>query len=462
MSLPPFPETASQFYALRDNRTSTYDAMATGYWERRVFVDVTPGVASSFAGQVMLVVSANLLARWCRDVSMRVPDVPLCVGWGRAGGLHKEVIDTMRDADPFGQFEFVHDAPDKGIDILLALGTEPLNAVATTVIASAGWFAAVRRGRIADMPPGGLDHPVGAAAAAVLGGAQLFRDAVGMGQLYPLDFCYDAFSARPAQPVLREIDSRFEPADLGAALMVGAGSVGSAAAYFMDLFATRAMMDVADADTVKVENFGRSPLFGRNTYAAPKPRGIAAAIRGSSLEIAPLDGWWHEQADTSLSRYDVLLPVANEHDIRWQLQNSYPPLMVHASTGRNWNVNFGRHVPGRDDCLADRFEGFRAAELLRCSEGEVPMPTGATVDAALPFLSFWAGLLLAADLVRLGVAGYPHTPNFGNYSFRKNRFVPQLSDQVAATGCICRSQSKGFWRFHGRSRYAEFSPGDWR
>jgi hypothetical protein len=462
MSPPQFPETAAQFYALRDNRTSTYDPTATGYWKRRVFVDVAPQVASSFAGQVMLVVSANLLARWCREVCIRVPDVPLSVGWGRAGGLHKEVIDTMRDADPFGQFAFVQQAPDNGIDILLTLGTDPFTAAATTSIASAGWFAAVGRGRLEDLPTGGLDHPVGAAAAAVLGGAQLFRDAVGMGQLFPLDFCYDAFSAGPPQPVLREIDSKFEPAGLGAALMVGAGSVGSAAAYFMDLFATRAMMDVADADTVKVENFGRSPIFGRNTFGVSKPRAIAAAIRRGSLEIAPFDGWWHDRTDTSLSRYDVLLPVANEHDIRWQLQNSYPPLMVHASTGRNWNVNFGRHVPGRDDCLADRFEGFRAADSLRCSEGEVPTPKGASVDAALPFLSFWAGLLLAADLARLGVRGYPHTPNFGNYSFRKNRFVPQLSNQIAATGCICRSQAKGFWRFHGNSRYAELSPDDWR
>lgn len=461
MSLPPFPESAAQFYALRDCRTNTYDPVATGYWNRRVFIDVAPKVAGSFAGQVMLVVSANLLARWCRNVSMRVPDVSLSGGWGRAGGLQAEVIGAMRDADPFGEFEFVQDAPGRGVDILLALGAEPLPAVATTVIASAGWFAAARRGRITDLPPGGLDHPVGAAAAAVLGGAQLFRDAVGIGQLYPLDFSYDAFTARPAQPVLRAIDASFEATDLGAALMVGAGSVGSAAAYFMDLFATRTRMDLADADIVKVENFGRSPLFGRHTYAMTKPRALAAALRGRSLDVVPLDGWWHEQADTSLSRYDLVLPVANEHDIRWQLQNSYPPLMVHSSTGRNWNVNFGRHVPGRDDCLADRFEGFRV-ESLRCSEGEVLTRTGATVDAALPFLSFWAGLLLAADLVRLGIPGYPHTPNFGNYSFRRSRFVPQVSDQVAAIGCLCRSQSKGFWRFHGTSRFAGLSPGDWR
>jgi hypothetical protein len=135
--------------------------------------------------------------------------------------------------------------------------------------------------------------------------------------------------------------------------------------------------------------------------------------------------------------------------------------MVHASTGRNWNVNFGRHIPGVDDCLADRFAGFDDTPMFTCASGKVAANQTVSVDASLPFLSFFAGFLIATDLARLGIDGYPHTPNYGNYSFFKNRFTPQLSPDGPRNECICHTQSDGFWRFRKDTRYSYLSPTSW-
>jgi hypothetical protein len=250
------------------------------------------------------------------------------------------------------------------------------------------------------------------------------------------------------------------PQDLsiGQALMTGAGSVASSALFFSDLFGLRAHIDLVDADWTKIENFARSPVFGRMGYGRRKVEVLGEHFARSSLALRPIPTWWHE-ADVSptLEGYDLVLPLANEHGIRWELQNRVPPLMVHASTGRNWNVTFSRHIPGRDDCLVDRFEGLHEKAALRCAEGTIATEGPITIDAALPFLSFFAGLLVATDLVRLRLPHYPHTPNFAHYSFRANRFVPQVHARGPRTGCICQDQGDLFWQLRSNTRYAWLS-----
>ena len=99
---------------------------------------------------------------------------------------------------------------------------------------------------------------------------------------------------------------------------------------------------------VKVENFNRSPVFGRATFGLTKADGVAAFLAGSGLSATPVPEWWDEfvQRRGRLSfDYDVWLPLANEFGVRHAMQHSVPPLMIHASTTSNWGVNHGRHLP---------------------------------------------------------------------------------------------------------------------
>jgi hypothetical protein len=454
-----FPTTAEEFYRLRDDRTNLYSGVDGDYHNRTVRVTAQPAALRSLAGQVMLVVSVNLLARWCRRVMLIVEDQPLHVWLGPADSLLAFALAIMKDADPFGDFSLDDVGPH---DLHLHIGDAcPPTAVPTTVLSARGWYGAVRRPG-EPILLGEWTNPIGAVAAAILGAAQVFRDALGRGELYGREFVFDAFHARPVRDLIpRPWEEEDTGADVGRLLMIGAGSVGSAAAYFMGLFRVQGWMRVVDGDITKVENFSRSPIFGRRLHAWGKASAVENALSSPMLEVKAEDVWWRESKNRSLAGYDIVIPVANEQNIRWELQNAYPPLMVHASTGRNWNVNFGRHIPGIDDCLADRFAGFEEKPVFTCATGKVPVSPKVSVDASLPFLSFFAGFLIATDLVRLGIAGYPHTPNYGDYSFRKNRFAPQLHAELPRAECVCHSQAEGFWRFRRDTRYSALSPLSW-
>ena len=456
MDATPFLADAETFYSRRDHRTNAYGQVDVRYADRSVLITADPRALTSFAGQVMFLVTCNLLARWCRRVFVAVPGLALHERFRASDALIDVALKTMRDADPFGQF---HRQTVLDGDLHIHLGDEcPQLAARSTIVTCAGWVAGVRRRGESGLPMGDDDNPIGAAHAAVLAGAQVFRDALERGELYPPGFIFDAFMGAPwvaGSPAGASLPQKLS---IGQALMTGAGSVASSALFFGDLFGLCAHIDLVDADWTKIENFARSPVFGRAGYGRRKVDFLAEHFARSSLVLRPIPTWWHE-ADLSptLEGYDLVLPLANEHGIRWELQNRVPPLMVHASTGRNWNVNFARHIPRRDDCLVDRFEGLHEKAALHCAEGNIATEGPITIDAALPFLSFFAGLLVATDLVRLGLPHYPQTPNFSHYSFRANRFAPQFDARGPRTGCICQDQGDLFWRLRANTRYAWLS-----
>ena len=69
------PHTADEFYSARDNRTNMYFGIAPQYTTARALVTADDGYLSTLAGQVCLLVSVNLLSRWCRHVQVEVDDV---------------------------------------------------------------------------------------------------------------------------------------------------------------------------------------------------------------------------------------------------------------------------------------------------------------------------------------------------------------------------------------------------
>ena len=130
--------------------------------------------------------------------------------------------------------------------------------------------------------------------------------------------------------------------------------------------------------------------------------------------------------------------------------------MVHASTTANWGVNHGRHVPGLDDCLADRFPADVADSLI-CSAGRFET-SEVRVDAALPFASLFAGLLITADLARAQLPNYPQVPNFALFDWYGPLDNIQAWDRKSRKGCICRDQGQSIHEeFNGRTKYQTLS-----
>ena len=466
MEIGPFPETSEEFYRLRDDRTNRAGVAPT-YATRSVAITADKGILSTDAGQVLFLSSCNLLSRWCRHVFICVDDVPCILGEGISGpSLVDTAFSQMIDADPFGVFR--QSRYDPGLAHLrLHVGLEcGPSSIPTTLVSAFGWYAIV--GRPETIQPHLRNRPkgrIGALFAAGFGAAQVFRDAVfPMAKpLEPKSILFDGLRMKLSQEL--EHDLPFSgSADLGMLLMIGAGAVGGAAVYCLRMQNSKASLTVVDGDVAKVENFNRSPILGRSQYGLPKAEVAANFLRGSLITPNAIPSWFDElelaRLD-SLAGYDVWLPLANERNVRWLIQNQVPPLMVQASTNKSWGFNFGRHIPGLGDCLADRFSGLDRVEPMRCAEGPVPDQAAGSVDAALPFLSFLGGASIAADLERLNVPDYPHSPNFGAFDLRGEVPGSQLFDRRARMHCICRNQEVLFHRYRASGKYAHLSKSGW-
>ena len=208
--------------------------------------------------------------------------------------------------------------------------------------------------------------------------------------------------------------------ELGELWSIGVGSVGSCALFFLSLI-TRAFHAVlVDGDTAKVENVTRSALFSwRDTEAeTPKVEVARRWLQEAGVEqIEPYNAWldeipkrWGErQAGTP----DILISAANERAVRSAIEAAYPPLQVYATTGRNWQATLFRHIPLRDAC--SRCVPGAETTLLPapCATGS-PAPADGNNggdDVALPFLSYAAGLMTAAEITKLALTGHTVTPN---------------------------------------------------
>lgn len=208
----------------------------------------------------------NLLGRFCNQVTVVVPSHQS----GFLNGSH--LVEILRASDPFGRFFVSENAPEA--DLHLRLGANGGPAGRTIYWAFRGWAAFVSGSSAPGLMPieSGIDSAAGAEMAACLAGAAAFRFWVERSVEKLAPFCLDLLN-------LAERTSTSElPDPVPAAvavkplnvLMVGAGSVGSATAYFLPRLGFRGHVDVVDEDIVKIENMDRSPIFRLENATARK------------------------------------------------------------------------------------------------------------------------------------------------------------------------------------------------
>src|SRR3546814_16895822 len=78
-----------------------------------------------------------------------------------------------------------------------------------------------------------------------------------------------------------------------------------------------------------------------------------------------------------------------------------PPIQIYGTTGKSWQASVIRHVPLQGPCSLCLFPDSGPVALTACATGKVVSPVnGKRIDAALPFLSFAAGLMPAAEILR--------------------------------------------------------------
>jgi hypothetical protein len=253
---------------------------------------------------------------------------------------------------------------------------------------------------------------------------------------------------------------RFDGAlDVGRVLQVGAGGVGAALDYWLALLGVSGTWTVCDRDRVDISNLNRQLAFLalHAGYPSPPPAAnkahAAAALVGAAATPDP--HWYGETGAIAAGEYDVVLALANDRGIRGILQARQPPVLLHATTSPNWEAQFHRHIAGLDECIVCRIPGD--PPRLRCAVAQVNTETSA--DAALPFLSATAGLLLLGGLARLQLGVLTEdTVNFAALNLKAPDAVGQQVHRDCTAGCT-QWASPGVRRhISATTRYAYLDP----
>ena len=257
---------------------------------------------------------------------------------------------------------------------------------------------------------------------------------------------------------------RLTQASLGRVLVVGCGAIGSAILYLLPLTGLGGEFDLVDPDRVQIPNLSTAPLFFADHVGKLKVEVAADHLKRNDLAAVPHPLWFDEAVATGrifVERPDLVIPAANERDVRRAIQHQAPPLQVYGTTGRNWDAFLGRHLPLREDCLACRFPWPRSAGVptLACGSGTLPaVPEAETpVTATLPFLPTAAALMAVAELVKTELPGYPGNANFACLDFLGTLGDFLVVPHMSRPGCICDGQGYIWRSLNEATRFAELS-----
>lgn len=247
------------------------------------------------------------------------------------------------------------------------------------------------------------------------------------------------------------------PLDVGRVLQVGAGGVGASLDYWLALLGVTGNWTICDHDLVDISNLNRQLAYLAlhagfpNTPAANKANAAATLIGPAATP----DPYQYGYSAVAANDYDVVLALANDHGVRNVLQARQPPVLLHATTSPNWEAQLHRHIAGRDDCIGCRIP--EDAPRLACAVSTVDQQT--STDAALPFLSASAALLLLASLVHLQNDTLANTDvNFMALNLREPDATVQTIHRSCDDGCTRWAPASVRQHIAIATRYAHLDP----
>jgi molybdopterin/thiamine biosynthesis adenylyltransferase len=389
----------ARFYEQRDRRTREYlaDTIAEQWFERPVAVYVGGDAAGSPRGQLAVLALVNMLARvhrhlcvLCPDNRLLVPHAVLANGSCGHLSLQDALVAQATAIDPFLRLDFTP-------RILPAAGIAVGGAIDRPVPWYVGFDGSVVQLSAAPVPVDPRDgFSLGACFAACLAAATAFRLVLGRPVATAKVSAWSLEPPRNGDPA----PSVLGVLDVGNVLMVGAGAVGSGAAYWLRQTGLGGEWVVVDGDVAELHNTNRSlGLTAADAgwpHNAPRPKAeVTADLIGASAKAC-----WFDELDHDGLCPDLILPLANERGVRSSISQMGQPLLLHATTSRAWEAQLHRHISGLDDCIVCRMPVQASKVRLECSTVSIGSP-GASSDAALPFLSATSGLLLVNALYRL-------------------------------------------------------------
>jgi molybdopterin/thiamine biosynthesis adenylyltransferase len=397
-----------EWYQRYDDRTNKY-LKAPSARNKKILIVSTD--SSTYEGQLMTILSVNLISRFCNKLTVVCDDArmhDLLFSYDRLNIIN-ELQQTAFAADCRGQFTIIQlqDVDPGSFDYILKIGSGVCPLTTDFTIEGAGWQVYLGQGNCEfGSIAKNVINPTGPGAAACLGAADCFKTINGI-ENREKAVSFSMFDYRPG------INNPITPQniDLGSVFIIGLGMIGSSIAYFLKKFHSLMELHLLDHDDVKIENLSRSPLFKCTDIGNPKVKVVGDYLEVLEDRCHPITFSQFILEKGSLSNVDIVIPVANEYGARRQIQQSYPPFMLYASTDRIWGVELGRFIPGQTDCIECRYPDSKSEFKTSCGKGDVFTPAEIQEDLALPFLAPIAGLMVVGELMKLGLEGYPFIEN---------------------------------------------------
>lgn len=383
-----------EFYQLRDQRTFEYGIREP--FENPVGIVVSEAAAETVGGQVCTLGLVNMAARLHRRLRLVVPAVPLLVpSWIGGDSLESEVSATVTSIDPFNDCVVRPDLAELEIPAA-AIGVGAVSDVPLCIGAEgfAGWIIA-GPALFASAP----STIIGGAVGACLGAAALCQIAL---DRHPGERRVSMWAMDDStQPGASE---SLAPIDVGSVAVIGAGAVASALAYWLRYVGSRGNWQFVDHDQAELHNTNRglglraadAGWTGRDLSGE---RAFKAATTAALVGAASYTGWYDDWVRKEAAYPDLVLPLANGPGLRNAIGQRGEAVLLHATTSRIWTAELHRHLASRDGCIACRLPETLTPQLS-CSTSPLP-DAQASNDAALPFLSGSAGLMLLTGLVHL-------------------------------------------------------------
>jgi hypothetical protein len=443
------PYSAEEWYTLRDDRSNRLlDTSLESCKTFRVGIKVNHQIQTSFSMQVLLIMTVNILSRWCRNVIIEMPQVKNLTKIG-IQNLNAWLIELMKQNDPYGSFEL--GLVEKTSDEVLHVGP-PENSTGNLLWADGyGYIAGINQGTIPSYSRvEDSSNLIGPTFGACLAVSELMHRCMQISRRERFSKWFSLYDLTSSEDNPNGLQSPSFPmkGELGKVHFIGNGAVGSSLVYLLGLTDWSGKIDLIDFDKVQVPNCSSSLLFSAEDAISGAKKvicGVKYLTKSNFICTGTMSGY-SDFIQTSSESPDIILCLANEQNVWNTIQTKYPPIVFHATTTSSWGINMGRHIPLQEWCIMCRFEKemHRAARTI-CSVSEISNSNGSEpVLGSLPFLAPASAVLLISELSRL-ILNNLNNKNFHQFSFKPSSggiFLSELfTPRENCSGCSFQNKS---------------------
>jgi molybdopterin/thiamine biosynthesis adenylyltransferase len=349
----------------------------------RVILAADEATLSTHSGQSAYIAAATMMARSAHSVFLVAPEVPILgaqpplVGEYLIGALH----ELGRDLLP--QWTFEQGEPGEA-DLAIVFGSLDF-AVDAGVVFNANasdWACEVSRSDLGSWRGG--DWPIGGLAAATVAAGEAFKAAMRKLREWAKSSLFDDLHA-PVDRLEISLAEEGTPkvADLGAFEFVSAGAIGNAALHILlRVPGVTGNCRMIDHDLNGLTNLNRNALLRHSRLDMPKVEDIASY--GNGVRIEPVPHRFAGQGEPPIELGKTVLVGVDHIPSRWAVQASEPDWLGIGGT-EGFSVQMSWHE-----------KGLACARCLHPAN----VPQGGEIPTCA-FVSYWAGLILAATFLRL-------------------------------------------------------------